>query len=99
MQGKVLISLWTLAKGYVCIHWHVASSVHTYDCTLAAATDQLFGFMQGKPKSSSEMMLFTLWLLQIAEGSTVIDMTGPEPSLVRAGKGDPSLFVQQTALA
>ena len=71
-----------------------------YPCSIAIiATDLLFGFMQGKSKSSSEMMLFTLWLLQIAEGSTVIDMTGPEPSLVRSGKGDPSLFVQQPALA
>ena len=34
-------------------------------------------------------------MLQVAEGSTVIDMTGPEPSLVRLGKGDPSLFVEE----
>ena len=32
--------------------------------------------------------------LQVAEGSTVIDMTGPAPVLVRAGKGDASLFVE-----
>jgi len=31
---------------------------------------------------------------QVAEGSTVIDMTGPAPVLVRAGKGDASLFVE-----
>jgi hypothetical protein len=34
-------------------------------------------------------------MLQVAEGSTVIDMTGPEPLLVRLGKGDPSLFVEE----
>ncbi len=34
-------------------------------------------------------------VMQVAEGSTVIDMTGPEPSLVRLGKGDPSLFVEE----
>ena len=34
-------------------------------------------------------------VLQIAEGSTVIDMTGPEPALVRQGKGDPSLFIEE----
>ena len=34
-------------------------------------------------------------VLQIAEGSTVIDMTGPEPTLVRQGKGDPSLFIEE----
>lgn len=34
-------------------------------------------------------------VLQVAEGSTVIDMTGPEPTLVRQGKGDPSLFVDE----
>ncbi|DBA67532.1 TPA: hypothetical protein ACH3X2_001810 [Trebouxia sp. C0005] len=32
---------------------------------------------------------------RVAEGSTVIDMTGPEPSLVRLGKGDPSLFAEE----
>lgn len=32
---------------------------------------------------------------QVAEGSTVIDMTGPEPILMRQGKGDPSLFVEE----
>lgn len=30
---------------------------------------------------------------QLAEGSTVIDMTGPEPVLVRQGKGDPARFL------
>ena len=34
--------------------------------------------------------------MQLAEGSTVIDMTGPEPSLVRLGKGDPALFVEES---
>lgn len=34
-----------------------------------------------------------LLILQVAEGSTVIDMTGSEPVLVRGGKGDASLFV------
>lgn len=38
-------------------------------------------------------------MLQVAEGSTVIDMTGPEPVLVRAGKGDASLFVEDVVLA
>ncbi|KAL3139512.1 hypothetical protein ABBQ38_003835 [Trebouxia sp. C0009 RCD-2024] len=32
---------------------------------------------------------------RVAEGSTVIDMTGPEPILMRQGKGDPSLFVEE----
>lgn len=30
-----------------------------------------------------------------AEGTTVIDMTGVEPVLVREGKGDPSLFISE----
>lgn len=34
-------------------------------------------------------------MLQVAEGSTVIDMTGPEPTLVRLGKGDASLFIEE----
>lgn len=31
--------------------------------------------------------------VQVAEGSTVIDMTGAQPVLVRLGKGDPALFM------
>ena len=31
---------------------------------------------------------------QVVEGSTVIDMTGSEPKLVRMGKGNPSIFLQ-----
>ena len=38
-------------------------------------------------------------VVQVAEGSTVIDMTGPEPSVVRVGKGDPSVFVSEPAYA
>lgn len=32
--------------------------------------------------------------LQVVEGSTVIDMTGSEPKLIRMGKGNPSIFLQ-----
>ena len=35
---------------------------------------------------------------QVAEGSTIIDMTGADAVLVRSGKGDPSLFVQDLAI-
>ena len=39
-------------------------------------------------------MLVSMLRMQLAEGSTVVDMTGAEPVLVRQGRGDASVFVQ-----
>ncbi|BDA40540.1 Uncharacterized protein YciO [Coccomyxa sp. Obi] len=36
---------------------------------------------------------------RVAEGSTVIDLTEREPTLIRQGKGDPSIFVSEHAYA
>lgn len=38
-------------------------------------------------------------LLQVAEGSTIIDLTSREPELLRQGRGDASIFVQELAVA
>lgn len=37
--------------------------------------------------------------VQIAEGSTIIDLTEREPALIRRGKGDPSIFVSELTYA
>ena len=37
--------------------------------------------------------------VQIAQGSTIIDLTEREPALIRRGKGDPSIFVSELAYA
>jgi tRNA A37 threonylcarbamoyladenosine synthetase subunit TsaC/SUA5/YrdC len=37
--------------------------------------------------------------MQVAEGSTIIDMTGREPELLRAGRGDASLFMPEPMYA
>ena len=39
------------------------------------------------------LLIVFLLHVQIAEGSTIIDMTGVEPLLVRMGKGDPAMFL------
>ncbi|KAK9823103.1 hypothetical protein WJX72_000273 [[Myrmecia] bisecta] len=36
---------------------------------------------------------------RMAEGSTIIDLTGPEPQLLRQGKGDASMFLDVMAMA
>ena len=46
-------------------------------------------------KHFSQNWIFVNW--QVAEGSTIIDMTGADAVLVRSGKGDPGLFVQDSA--
>ena len=33
------------------------------------------------------------WGLQVLEGSTMIDLTGAHPAVLREGKGDSSMFV------
>jgi len=36
---------------------------------------------------------------QVAEGSTIIDLTEREPVVIRQGKGDASIFVPELAFA
>ena len=38
-------------------------------------------------------------LAQVAEGSTIIDLTGREPELLRAGKGDAGIFLPDPVYA
>ncbi len=37
--------------------------------------------------------------VQVSEGSTIIDLTSKSPTLVRDGKGDASVFIQEMAMA
>lgn len=43
--------------------------------------------------------LMRLHAVQVSEGSTIIDLTSKDPILVRNGKGDASVFVQELAVA
>jgi len=43
--------------------------------------------------------LMRLHAVQVSEGSTIIDLTSKDPILVRDGKGDASVFVQELAVA
>ena len=42
--------------------------------------------------------LMRLHAVQVSEGSTIIDLTSKDPILVRDGKGDASVFVQELAV-